>query len=280
MDVLTEGELIDSRGEKSEELAADAFSEIENRQMDAGRGYPFDVDSQHIQLRQSSEPGVYTYIFLLLLSRFGVEAGRGSYVRPERDFEDISVYAAQGYFGRNAEDGSYLFAFPRRTDEKSFRSAVDALSNRLGEGGGAKGVVPAKNQKDAHLDLVVWHGFIDRKPGQVIAFGQCSAGRHWKSKINDLPDGGRWCQAWMRRPPAVAPLRMFFIPHRLSQEEWETSAILGGVLFERCRIAYHAPRAPDTVSSRCHRWVKKVLENEGMVGALWKVVGNNMREFT
>ena len=280
MDVLTEGELLDSRGERSEALATDAFSEIEDRGIDAGPGYPFYIGDQHIQLRDSPEGEVSTYIFQLLLSYFGVEAGKGSYIRPERDFEDISIHAAKGYFGRNAEDGSYLFGFPRRTDEKSFASAVNALSSRLGEGGGAKGVAPVGNQKDAHLDLVVWHGFVDRKPGQVIAFGQCSAGDHWRRKINDLPDGARWCQAWMRQPPAVAPLRMFFVPHRLSEEEWETSAILGGVLFERCRIAFHAPRVPDLISSRCVRWVNKVLENQGIVRGLSNLVGNNMRVLT
>lgn len=270
IDILNQGELLDCRGESSELLAIDAFSEIDNRKVAAGPGYPFQVDDQHIQLRGSSEAGVSTYIFQLLLSYFGVRAGKGSNVRPERDFEDISFHAAQSYFGRNDKDGSYLFAFPRRTNEKSFASAIDKLSALLGEGGGAKGVPPVKNQKDARLDIVVWHGFADRKPGQVIAFGQCAAGDHWRSKVNDLPDGGRWCQAWMRQPPAVPPLRMFFIPHSLSEEEWETSAILGGVLFERCRIAYHAPRLPGVVSARSARWVRKVLENRGIGGMFSK----------
>ena len=72
---------------------------------------------------------------------------------PERDFEDISLDAARSYFGHNTRDGSYLFGFPRRTDEKAFSAAVDKLSVLLGEGGGAKSVGPARDQKDAYLDL-------------------------------------------------------------------------------------------------------------------------------
>ncbi len=201
-----------------------------------------------------------TYIFQLLLSNFGVEAGKISRVRPERDFEDISLDAARSYFGHNTRDGSYLFGFPRRTDEKAFSAAVDKLSVLLGEGGGAKSVGPARDQKDAYLDLVVWHGFADRRPGQVIAFGQCAAGQNWRRKVTELPSGEVWCRAWMFDPPAVPPIRMLFVPHRLTEEEWKTRSILGGVIFERCRIAYHSPVIPAHVASRCARWVVAALD--------------------
>ncbi|MCY4369415.1 MAG: hypothetical protein OXF41_08325 [bacterium] len=244
----------------TERLASDAFSEIEDRVVAAGAGYPFDVGTQHIELASPADITASTYIFQLLLSSFGVGAGTRSRVRPERDFEDISLDAARSYLGRNPHDGSYLFAFPRRTDERSFPEAVDRLSELLGEGGGAKSVRPARDQKDAHLDLVVWHGFADRRPGQMIAFGQCSAGKNWRTRITGLPDGGSWCQAWMLDPPAVPPIRMLFVPHRLTEEEWQTRSILGGVLFERCRIAYHSPKVPERVATRCERWVTAALD--------------------
>ena len=251
--------LFDSRGETTQRLASEAFSEIEERAEAAGPGYPFSVGSQHIELAPQVDIKASTYIFQLLLSNFGVEAGKTSRVRPERDFEDISLDAAQSYLGRNAHDGSYLFGFPRRTNAKSFNAAVDELSALLGEGGGAKSVAPARDQKDACLDIVVWHGFADRRPGQMIAFGQCAAGKNWRRKITELPAGEVWCRAWMFDPPAVPPIRMLFIPHRLTAEEWQTRSILAGVVFERCRIAYHSPVVPKHVASRCARWVTAAL---------------------
>ncbi|MDE0232825.1 MAG: hypothetical protein OXN93_11150 [bacterium] len=251
--------LFDSHGEMSERLASDAFSEIEDRAEAAGVGYPFTVGTRHIELAPHVDIKESTYIFQLLLSNFGVNAGKTSRVRPERDFEDISLDAAESYLGRNNHDGSYLFAFPRRTDDKNFPAAVDKLSERLGEGGGANSVGPAKDQKDAFLDIVVWHGFADRRPGQMIAFGQCAAGGNWRRKVTELPSGDVWCRAWMFDPPAVPPIRMLFIPHRLTEEEWKTRSILAGVVFERCRIAYHSPVVPKHVAKRCGRWVTAAL---------------------
>jgi len=146
---------VDTRGEISERLADAAFAELEERSVAAGDGYPFSVGDQALQLERDALGIDSTYIFLLLLSRFGVAAGRGARVRPERDFEDISHAAAESYFGRNEHDGSYLFAFPRRTKASGFAAAVDELAEQLREGGGAKPVKPASRQKDAHLDLVV-----------------------------------------------------------------------------------------------------------------------------
>lgn len=254
--------LVDTRGETSERLADAVFSELEERARAAGDGYPFSVGNQAIQLHSDALNSASTYIFLLLLSRFGPKAGVGSHVRPERDFEDISLAAAESYFGRNHHDGSYLFAFPRRTNAAGFPAAVDELSLRLGEGGGAKPVTPAAQQKDAHLDLVVWHGFADKRPGQMIAFGQCAAGAEWTTKLSELPETRSWGQAWMLQPPSVPAVRMFFVPHRPTREEWETRSIIGGILFERCRIAYHAPELPQAVRARGIRWTRTVMASK------------------
>ena len=249
-----------TRGEELRSGCADAgvCHELEDRACAAGARYPYAVGEQAIQLDSDLLDAGSTYVFLLLLSKFGVNAAKGVRVRPERDFEDISLVAAEGYFGRNEHDGSYLFAFPRRTGASGFPAAVNELSEQLGEGGGASRVKPAAQQKDAHLDVVVWHGFPDRRPGQLIAFGQCAAGANWTTKLSELPDTRTWCQAWMLQPPSVPAVRMFFVPHRPTQDEWRTRATLGGVLFDRCRIAHHVPQLPSQVRSRCIRWLEAV----------------------
>ncbi len=250
--------LVDAHGEITEQIAESVFYEIQDRANAAGPGYPFIVTEQSIRHQQPTEDCVWTYEFLLLLSVFGVDAGKSSRTRPERDFEDISIAATEQFFGCNQHDGSYLFAFPRRTGPRGFTAAVDALCRTIGEGGGASGLPVARDQKDGRLDVVVWHGFPDDKPGRMIAFGQCAAGKDWKSKVGDLPDTGKWCQVWMTSPPAEDPVRMLFVPHRLNRGEWTTQAIFAGIVFERCRISYFAPCVPSAVATRVKRWMTKV----------------------
>ena len=251
--------LVDRRGEPSQQLASDTFYEIEHRMVAAGRGYPFEVGEQYIQLK-SVYITTSTYIFQLLLSIFGANAGKEIGEKPERDFESISLEAVRSYFGHNRYDGYYSFGFPRETDAKSFKEAINELCCQLGEGGGAKDRLRTEFQKDAHLDLVVWHGFPDRRPGQLVGFGQCTVGKEWKDKLTDLPDTSSWCHLWIRDSLTVPPVRMFFMPHRPSEDEWEESAAYGGVLFERCRISYHAPTIPDSVISACSRWIEAVFD--------------------
>lgn len=252
--------LVDRRGEHSHQLATDTFYEIEHRMVAADRGYPFEVGEQYIQLKSVVDIKTSTYIFQLLLSIFGANAGEEVGERPERDFESISLEAARSYFGRSKYDGHYPFGFPRRTGARTFKQAIDELCCQLGEGGGAKDQPRSEFQKDAHLDLVVWHGFPDRRSGQLIGFGQCTVSKEWKDKLTDLPDTRTWCHLWIRDILTVTPMRMFFMPHRPTQDEWVDSAAYGGVLFERCRISYHTPEIPDTVISACSRWIEAVLD--------------------
>ena len=223
-DGISEGERDDNRWGVSERLVIDAFSEIEDRAVSAGSGYPFSVGDQYIQIDSAKDIKMSSYVFQLLLSQFGVEAGNVAGVRPERDFEDLSLWAARRYFGTSPHVGSYRFAFPRRGDERSFPHAVDKLSVLLGEGGGAKTRTLANQQQDAGLDIVVWNGFPDKRPGQVIAFGQCTTAKNWKGKANDLVDAQSWCISWMRDAPSVSPIRMFFCSTSASAQLLECDA--------------------------------------------------------
>ena len=253
-------QLTDFGGEVTEVIVNDTFSEIEDRNIAAGTGYPFIVKDQYIELKPSMNIDNSTYLFLLVLSYFGSGAGKAVRIRPERDFEDISFEAAKNYLGCNPHDGSYLFAFPRRAKEKDFHEAVDKLSQLLHEGEGSKYSSTSKHKKDAGLDLAVWHGFVDQKPGQLIAFGQCTTAKNWRDKVNSLPEPLDWCRLWMLDTPAVSPIRMLFIPHIPDNDQWREASILGGVLFDRCRISYHAPNYPGAVASRCAQWVEFVLK--------------------
>ena len=253
--------LADSRGEISERLASDVFSELEDRQVAAGEGYPFGLSDQSVRLTQETPYARSTYIFLLLLSYIEVPHIQVLGSNPQRDFEDISQTAAESFFGHNEHDGSYLFAFPRRGNESSFIAAVHELTKQIGEGGGAREGIDNSRQKDAGLDVVVWHGFKDSWPGRLIAFGQCASGKNWTAKLTELPSTTSWCQTWMNTPPIVEPVRMFFMPHRMTSRHWKVDAAKAGIVFERCRIAYHAPQPPNSVRDSVIRWSEAVLES-------------------
>ena len=126
---------LDRGSEKSQVIAEDAFGEIEDRFSSCGGNngaYPFIVGSQDIQLRDSPRS---SYLFLLLLSRFGKDAGPKS-MDGAKLFEEVSIEAALSYFGGNAcEIGTYHFGAPRRSPNPAdFVSALNELCRNLGEG--------------------------------------------------------------------------------------------------------------------------------------------------
>ena len=264
VDAIGDPEAADYRGdagsEKSESIAEAAFQEIENRFNDAGGeggAYPYDVASSHIQLRKSGEGAVYTFQLLLSFSGAGSEANGKTATEL---FEEIAALAAASYFGGESQQGrSLVFGFPRRVLPVGFGAALDVVCQSLGEGDGHRSRPTSKNQKDAKLDIVSWCGFPDGQPGQLIGFGQCAAGANWRDKTSEL-DPTAFCKSWMRTMPAVDPVGMLFVPHRIDQHDWYPVAALGGVLFDRCRIAYHASGVDGDLKKRWSDWSKDMLK--------------------
>jgi hypothetical protein len=106
----------------------------------------------------------------------------------------------------------------------------------FGEGDGCRRPQLAKHTGDDGLDIVAWRSFPDGKQGKLIAFGQCAAGASdWQDKLAEM-DARSFVKKWMRAPLLVDPVRLFFIPRRVSPGDWESAGIDGGILFDRCRI--------------------------------------------
>lgn len=254
----------DRGSELSQGVAETAFREIEDRWRACGTeggAYPFQVGTDFIQLRSDLRgcPHDSTYVFLLLLSAQGVRAGPRS-VTVEKVFEEVCAVSAQSYFGGPERLGrAVAFGFPRRGLPSNFEKAIDALCVLLGEGGGSAARPTAKKQKDGKLDVVAWMDFADRRPGKVVGFGQCAAGRSsWQDKLSEL-DAGAFCKKWLRAPLTVNPVPLFFVPWRVRAADWADAAFDAGVLFDRCRIAFHARSLNTVVRSQSARWTKSVL---------------------
>jgi len=251
-------EITDTGSQHSQLVAEEALNELSDRVDACGKpdsAYAFEVYRQYIQLRPRHQQSVYT--FLLLLSRFGKDAGPDG-VDAVALFEELSAFAAREYFGGSAGGAqSYLFGFPRRVDPRGFRDALDRLSRQMGEGGGCRDRPKRKDQKDAKLDVAVWRGFDDGRAGKLVGFGQCATGNDWPGKTSELqPDG--FIKKWLHEPLTVDPVRLFFVPFRVEQQVWAETCIDGGILLDRCRISALTARIGKDLRRQCATWTQHV----------------------
>lgn len=246
--------------DRYEAAVEDAFTEIEDRFRACGAKegvYPFEVEADYIAIARDTASSVYT--FLLLLSCFGDRAG----LKPNQGaklFEAVCAKAAEAYLGgAHVTVKSRVFGFPRRDLPGGFGEALQGLCDDLQEGVGPRDRPGFGDQKDAKLDIVAWRDFGDDRPGKLIAFGQCATGRNWNDKLSELQPRD-WCEYWMQDRPAVHPIRMFFVPHRVSLRRWLPSCVSGGILFDRCRIASHSGLIKRPLRKQLAAWSKGVLD--------------------
>ena len=76
---------------------------------------------------------------------------------------------------------------PRIADDqvpKGFSDCLDYLSARLGEHRSQSKTYTSHTLEDG-VDVVAWHPFGDRRPGQVVLLAQCAGGSNWKDKARD-----------------------------------------------------------------------------------------------
>jgi len=249
----------DRGGETIEPVAEAAFQEIEDRKTACDGGYPFELGPSHLELRAYSQGSVY--LFLLLLSQFGIDAAPAG-LKAAQLFEEVSAVAMGNYLGGDENGVQTLqFGFPRRIAPSGFEAAVENLCERIGEGEGPRKRPTSSNQKDAALDLLAWRPFPDGRRTTVMTWGQCATGADWKDKLTEMkPDS--WCGLWLREQPAVMPLRAFFVPRRIEVSRWEFAAYNGGVLFDRCRIAAFAEPLPVDLRVKCRAFTRHVIKEK------------------
>lgn len=247
----------DRGGETTEPIAEAAFTEVEDRSKGCDGAYPFSVGSSFLQLTPAFRDPVY--LFLLLLSHFGKDAGPPG-LNAAQLFEEVSGAAMANCLGGRANSVETIqFGFPRRIAPAGFKAAVDDLCQRVGEGGGSKHQPTLSDQKDAALDLVSWRPFPDKRRAMVMAWGQCATGADWRSKLTEL-EPRAWCTSWLHEMPLVLPLRAFFVPHRVGDTHWNVAAAKAGVLFDRCRIAALARPLTPEVRASCKVFTRHVVK--------------------
>lgn len=249
----------DRGSERTQVLAesALAFADERSRSVLRDLRYPFAIQGRSVLARHGAARSLYTY--LLLLSHYGAAAGPVDEDGAEL-FEGIAAVAARNYLGGDATRAvAYRFGSPRRDAPSSFIDALDDMCAKMDEGGGANRSRPRIiHQMDAKLDLAAWIPMPDNRYGKVVGFGQCATGKDWVSKANEL-QASSWCHKWLLEQPPVIPFRMFFIPHRVSNNDWTDRAHDAGVIFDRCRLTAYAASLPQALRRRVWRWNAHVI---------------------
>ena len=275
------------------ERVSEAFADLEDRGRHCGEvdgRYPFRVLDRGTMLQfertsdaTTAEPT--TYLYLLLATRMNMARER---MQGHEDatalFEEVCREVAIRFFGGpRPEVEAIVFGTSRATnqddldaddeiDRTSFVDAVNHLCGELGEGlrFQAASASPRVTAKDGRLDVVVWRRFADRRPGQLIAFGQCKTGTNWDRDVYQLQPEA-FCSKWMLKRPAAIPTRMFFIAERVCGDAsdvahgtWYELCCDSGILFDRCRIMEFASGLPDPLTRRIRKWVRAAAKVKGL----------------
>jgi len=250
------GNPFDRGSETSQRVAEDAFAEMENRAYACNGRYPFRISQGLISVNAHPERSIYT--LLLLLSAVAPTTGHNGTASL---FERICTDVAEAYFG-GFDEGVRAFRFgsPRKKPLVTLQQAINHLCTELGEGGGVRDEANARHKGDAGLDVVAWKHFPDKKPGKLIAFGQCAGGSTaWDLKLSEL-DGAKFAKKWLRDAFVVDPLRMFFLPRWVDQEDWTDTGVDGGIVFDRGRIASFLSGRDVSLLGDCKRTTTSLLK--------------------
>ncbi|MCH7909200.1 MAG: hypothetical protein IIB38_06235 [Candidatus Hydrogenedentes bacterium] len=284
--IMARGDDAEDRDDISDahmQIVYEAFGELESRSMHCGRDggrYPYEVNEPGslLQFRRGDETEsahpAYLYIFLLLATRKNMKddrkhGGEDATVLFEHLCREISVR----YWGGPAHNVDAMVFGTGRTNQHledyeelnkgKFQSLVDDLCEKLGEGVGFReDPESTPKARDGKLDIVVWRGFADKRDGQLIGFGQCKTGTHWRGDLSKLrPED--FFSKWVKNPPAVQPIRLYFVADRPSMN-WRELCVDGGILFDRCRIMEYARDLPTKLMKRIAKWVKAAMKSEGL----------------
>lgn len=247
-----------------------AFSDLVARAKDCGSGrrYPFRLSSHDNVLALGSLNGKYSilYQYLLFATRFNMSSNRSHGGEDgTRLFEAFCAEVARNYFsdveykGESLVFGTGRFSKTREDSQhinkRGFRTSVDELCHRVGEGGKFfhHTALSPVTAKDGRLDVVVWKGFKDGRPNQFIGMGQCKTGSNWRNSVDALQPANFFSK-WVLSRPAILPIRMFFVAERIVVD-WHEVAMDTGLLFDRCRIMQYANRISSDLFARIRAWV-------------------------
>ena len=250
--------------EKVPQIVEEAYLEIERRKEACRDGYPFIVGEHGYTLHASQKAGNHKHIiykYLLLATRLNMNANRKhANIDGTHLFEELASEAAREYLGARAE--SIVFGTAAGSN---FPGKVNDLCKRIKDGDQYYKRSSA-SPRDGKLDVVAWKHFADRLPGKLIVFGQCKTGTNYRDELTQLqPDV--FCRNWLFSPPALTPVRMFFVAEAISRLDWGSVSSEAGLLFDRCRIVDFCDGISEDVLEKVKVWTEAAAEENELPGS-------------
>lgn len=230
---------IEDESDRFLQKADEVIAEIRTRSEICGFKYPFTTKNNDYTISHSDENEFYNvvYKYLLLCTRLKMNKNRvHAGVDGALLFEEISSTVAKAYFGYESEVEVFGTS---KSGAGGFRSRLEGLIKRMNEGGTIH-ANPGHRPQDENVDLIIWKGFADRLPSQLIAFGQCKTGTSWSEKLSEL-NTSAFCKTWFSRQPVLTPIRLFFCAQYFPREIWHVRAYEAGLVFDRFRILEWIP---------------------------------------
>ena len=215
----------------SQSLVADGAREIQRRIDNGGKGYPFKIGVNGLELRRGINRHT-PYAFCLMVSdRDYWKPGDPS----ARMFEHLATKALQSYL----KGCAVRFGAPREAPEHEIVIALQNLQKRTGDT--FRGAYPLRaTDKDLGLDVVGWKNFRDGEISKILVYMQCATGEDWPRKRGDLDlgPGGIWNKIMDWTTP---PVKALAVPYVVAPgDEWGRAT--PGLLFlDRLRISSLLP---------------------------------------
>ena len=249
--------------EKIPQVVGEAYHEIERRKEACRDGYPFVIDEHGYTLHANPKAENHKHIiykYLLLATRLNMNTNhKHANIDGTNLFEELASEAAREYFGARAESIVFGTAagsnFPGKVNDLCKRIKV---GDRYYKRGNA-------SPRDGKLDVVAWKHFADRLPEKLVAFGQCKTGTNYERDLTQLqPDV--FCNNWLLSPPALTPMRMFFVAEAVSRLGWDSVSSKAGLLFDRCRIVDFCDGISEDVLEKVKAWTEAAAKANELPG--------------
>jgi predicted HTH domain antitoxin len=260
-------------------------AEIERRARLGPRLYPFRIESERV--KKVSVCGEQVYLMLLVLgSPYASYRAERRAHQCERAFDAVALTAMTKYLGREADGVRFARNSadpedPQSTRPRLFSEAIEWLRDRLDARSGqcapsdddghqphwewrATNPAPVLNTyKDAGVDLVVWSGFGDNRPGFPVVLAQCTVQLNWEDKLEEI--SLRLWQRWINFsmvPPQTALVIPFGEDPR--SEHWEDRCLRAGIVIDRLRLLellseLECEELEALVSAETREWVAREL---------------------
>lgn len=230
---------IEDTTDRFNDKADEISSEINRRKNIAKHRYPYNaIDNGYtIKFEDDGEDHTWVYRYLLLSTRLKMKQQKvQNGIDGTHLLERLSAEVAKEFFGENSEVDVLGTS---KVQVGGFRQKLSDLTKRMKEGGDIHqhhGFQP----QDDNVDVILWKGFTDKMPSQIIAFGQCKTGTSWSDRLSEL-NTDAFCRTWFTRQLVMTPIRMFFCSQYFPREIWLPRANEAGLVFDRFRILDYLP---------------------------------------